>query len=90
LGRFRTGNYGVIVIRRYRLSISGGSVDVSLSMRSWQSDTAPEFVKPRIGTQAVQAAVCVQINRQYVRALIVRALKPPECLVLLSKPCIDD
>jgi hypothetical protein len=63
---------------------------MSLSMRSRQSDTAPGFIKPTVGTQAVQTAIRVQVNGQYVRALIVRALKLPDCLVLLSKPCIDD
>jgi hypothetical protein len=63
---------------------------MSLSMRSRQSDTVLEFIKPRIGTEAVQAAVRVQVNGQYLRALIVRALKPPDCLVFLAKPCIDD
>ena len=61
-----------------------------LSMNSRQPDTAPEFIKPRIGTQVVQTSVCVDVNDQRVRAVIISAIKQVERLVLLSQPGINN
>jgi hypothetical protein len=89
LGHLRTENYGVIVIRRSRPSISGGSIDVPLNEEpAVRSGAGVHQTEDRNAGRPT--AIRVQVNGQYVRALIVRALKAPECLVFLSKPCIDD